>query len=96
MTTSLALLDLVHAADLGVVLADTSGLVSKIRDFIAPVLGLILGLIALTFLMRREFMQFMIFIGIALLVFAVFYVPEFIQSLGKNVGESAKGDITWD
>lgn len=78
------------------VLADTSGLVSKIRDFIGPILGLILGLIALTFLMRREFMQFMIFLGIALLVFAVFYVPDFIQSLGKSVGESADSDITWD
>lgn len=76
------------------VLADASSLVTQARNFIAPFLLFATSIAAITFLFRREMMQFVIFAVIAIVVFAVFYAPEFIANIGKDLGNSNK-NLTW-
>lgn len=79
----------------GAILATTSkGLADQIRDFVAPLLLIACGLFAVTFLVQRQFMSMIIFIVIAILVFAIFYVPEMIGNLGRSVGQTNKS-LTW-
>ena len=77
-----------------IVLADSSGLVNSIRNFVGPIVLLVCGIAALTFLFQRQMMQMVIFIIIAVVVFAIFYAPDFLRSLGTSLGESQK-DIQW-
>lgn len=73
----------------------TDGMVKKIRNFIAPVMLLIVSLISLTFLFKRQFQQFGIFLGITALVAIIFYSPEIIVNFGKSFGEQEKDNIKW-
>lgn len=68
-------------------------LVNNLRDFVAPVVLVITSLIAITFLVRRQTMQFVTFLALGVGIFAIFYAPELIGNLGKSVGESET--ITW-
>ena len=80
------------AFNVGTVIADVSSnnIVKIIRNFIGPIVLLIVSLLAITFLFRREMTQFIIFIVIGVVVLAIFYVPEFIANLGKDVGKEGK------
>lgn len=77
-----------------ILLADSSGLVNSIRNFVGPIVLLVCGIAALNFLYQRQIMQMVIFLIIAVVVLAVFYTPDFIQSLGSSLGESQR-DIKW-
>ena len=78
-----------------IVAAGSESLVNGIRDFIGPILMLIMGIVAITFLFRREMTQFMIFIGIAIVVAVIFYAPGLISNIAKNVNESTGNGGEW-
>lgn len=71
-----------------------SGLADQIRNFVGPLAMLACGIFALVFLVQRQFMQMLIFIIIAVVVFAIFYVPEMLSNLGQSLGESNE-NLSW-
>lgn len=58
-------------------------IVSAIQAYVGPFLLLIIGIVALTFLFRREIMQFVIFLIIAILVAILFYAPGVIKAIAQ-------------
>lgn len=70
------------------VLADSSSLVNTIRNFIAPIVLLVVSIFALTFLFKQQYTKMLGFIVIAIVVFAIFYVPEMLTGLGRSFGSS--------
>ncbi len=76
--------------------ASGASLAKGIRGFIGPILMLIMGLVAITFLFRREMTQFMIFLGIAIVVAIVFYAPDFIVNLAKGVNKESGVGGKWN
>lgn len=70
------------------VLADSSKLVTTIRNFIAPIVLLVVSIFALTFLFKQQYTKMLGFIVIAIAVFAIFYVPEMLTGLGRSFGSS--------
>lgn len=78
-----------------VVLANSaSSLADQIRNFVGPLALIACGIMALAFLVRRQMMQVLIFVVIAILVFAIFYAPEMIANLGKDLGNTNK-NLKW-
>lgn len=71
------------------------GLADQIREFIAPLALVACSIFALVFLVQRQFMQMLIFVVIAIVVFAIFYAPEMISSLGKDLGET-NNNMSWN
>lgn len=76
------------------VLANTETLATAIRNFVGPILMVVVGIIAITFLVRREMTQFITFLIIAVVVFAIFYAPSIIKNLAQGVAGSAGGEWT--
>lgn len=71
-----------------ILLAKSGGsqqLADAIRNFVGPILLLIIGIIAITFLVKREMTQFIIFLVIAIAVALIFYAPGIISSLAGSV-----------
>ena len=60
-------------------------LVTELRNWIAPIVFLVLAGIALSFLVRRQVSQFIQFIAIAVGVMVLFYSPEIIGSIARLV-----------
>lgn len=79
------------------VLAATSGgtLADGIRNFIGPILMLIMGVVAITFLFRREMTQFVIFLVIAIIVAIIFYAPDVIKNIAQGVEDEAGTGGSW-
>lgn len=71
-------------------LVSSTNLTNMLRNFIGPIVLLALGIISLTFLVQRQMTQFIIFLVLAVVVLSIFYVPEWISNLGKNVGNETK------
>lgn len=59
-------------------------IVNALKAYIGPILLLLMGIVAMTFLFRRQISQFLIFIGIAIVVALIFYAPDFIVSISQN------------
>lgn len=72
------------------VAVSSQGFVSTLRNFLGPIVLFFLGVVALTFLVRREMTQFLIFLVLGVVVLAIFYVPEWIGNLGQRFGSSAR------
>lgn len=90
------MIDLFSLVGTDLVLAATGdSLASGIRDFVGPILMLVIGIVAITFLFRREMTQFMIFIVIAVVVAILFYAPDVIANLGKNINQETGLDGSW-
>lgn len=85
-----ALPSIASAYDGVVNLVSSNNLTSMIRNFLAPILLLVLGLVAVVFLFQRQMTQFLIFLVLAVIVMSIFYVPEWISNLGKSVGNETK------
>jgi hypothetical protein len=67
-------------------------LAATIQAYVGPILLLIIGLVALPFLFRRQLMAFGTFVLIAILVAIFFYYPGIILSIaGQFVGETGIG-----
>lgn len=58
---------------------DVNVFVQNARDFIAPIFLLIIGGVALSFLFRRQLMQFLQFFILAVLIGVLFYVPGIVE-----------------
>lgn len=75
-----------------VLAASGASIADGIRNFVGPILMLVMGIVAITFLFRREMTQFIIFLVIAIVVAIIFYAPGLIEDIGKNVNEEVGGD----
>lgn len=58
-------------------------LVDAIQAWVGPIFLLAIGIIAITFLFRRQLMQFAIFIVIAILIAVLFYAPGVLINLAS-------------
>ena len=58
-------------------------IVKTVQAYVGPIFLLIIGIVALTFLFRREIMQFTIFLIIAILVAILFYAPGIVKSIAQ-------------
>ena len=74
-------------------------IVTAVQAYVGPILLLIIGVVALTFLFKREIMQFVIFIIIAILVAILFYAPGVVKSIAQaftgETGGAAGGGSGW-
>lgn len=74
-----------------VILASASGMnasekiAGAVQAYVGPILLLIIGIVAITFLFRRQITQFVIFLVIAIMVAIFFYAPGFIVSIAKDL-----------
>lgn len=64
-------------------LSESSGaeFASKIRAFVGPIVLLIVSLIAISFLFKRQLTQFFQFVALAVVVAVLFYVPGVIENI---------------
>ena len=60
-------------------------LAGDIRGYIAPLLLLGIGIVAISFLVQRQMTQFFQFLALAVVVAAIFYAPDFIATLGTTL-----------
>lgn len=82
MFTLLANPDLFLAAASGDKLATT------LRDFIAPLFLLGVGIAALSFLFRRQITEFLQFVALAIGISLFFYFPGFLEGLAKLLSQA--------
>lgn len=92
MNTLIAINDLTNHF---VLAAGGDSLATGIRNFVGPLLMLTMGLVAMTFLFKREMTQFMIFLVIAILVCIIFYAPDILKNLAQSVNTSSGNGGTW-
>tara|TARA_B100001146_G_C16105460_1_gene401261 strand:- start:719 stop:997 length:279 start_codon:yes stop_codon:yes gene_type:complete len=69
-----------------------SNLQSLIQSIVGPIFLVVVAIIAFTFLVQRQIMQFVIFLIIAIVIAAILYVPSMIQNLGTGLGS----EVTWN
>lgn len=62
-----------------------------IHDIIGPIFLAVMGIIAITFAVRRQLTQFLAFLLIGVGIAAIIYAPDFIKNLGEGVG----GEVKW-
>lgn len=62
-----------------------------LQNIVGPIALIIIGIIAITFLVQRQIMQMVIFLIIGVVVAALIYVPNMIKGLGEGAG----GEISW-
>lgn len=78
-----------------VVAATTETIATGIRNFVGPILLLIISLVAITFLFKREMTQFFIFVVIAIIVALLFYAPGIVKSLAQEAGSTTGNSGSW-
>lgn len=88
------LLDILSNVNSFVLAASGSDIANGIRNFVGPILMLVMGIVAITFLFRREMTQFIIFLVIAIVVAIIFYAPDIISNIGKDVSKEL-GEGGW-
>ena len=69
-----------------------SNLQSLIQSIVGPIFLVVVAIIAFTFLVQRQIMQFVIFLIIAIVIAAILSVPSMIQNLGTGLGS----EVTWN
>ena len=89
------LLDILSNVNSLVLAATGDSLATGIKNFIGPILMLVIRIVAITFLFRREITQFMIFIVIAIVVAILFYAPDVIANLGRNINDETGLNGSW-
>lgn len=68
------------------VMSGHTGVITEIRNFITPIFLLIVGVVALTFLFKRETTKLIQFMLIATLVGALLFTPDIIQNFATWIG----------
>jgi type IV secretory pathway VirB2 component (pilin) len=81
--------DIIANVDPFIIAATSEQLATSIRNFVGPILLVVIGIIAIPFLVRREMTQFIIFVVIAVAVFILFYAPGIVEGLAKGVADTA-------
>lgn len=85
MSTIAILGDLIFQATTG------QGLANMIRTWIAPLFLLAIGLAALTFLIRRQMMEFFQFFALAIFVALFFYYPNVVEKVAAVIAPTLGG-----
>lgn len=75
--------------------ATGNSLADGIRNFIGPILLLVMGIVAITFLFRREMTQFLIFLVISIVVAIIFYAPDVIKNIARGVEKGTGTGGKW-
>ena len=57
------------------------GLASALRNFVGPILMIVIGIVAITFLFKRQLTQFFQFMALAILVALLFYTPGVLPAI---------------
>lgn len=78
-------MDLYSLISLAVVEPQVDSFIAAARDFIAPIFMLVVGIISLTFLMRRQISSFLQFFALTVLIGVLFYFPGIIESFATWV-----------
>jgi hypothetical protein len=71
-----------------VVAAGSVELVGKIREFIAPLFLLAIGIAAMSFLFQRQVTQFLQFAALAVGVAVFFYVPGIVETVARFIASA--------
>lgn len=79
-----------------VLAAGGDSLATGIRNFIGPLLMLTMGIVSMTFLFKRQMTEFFIFLIIAIVVALLFYAPDIIKNLAKDVSTQSGNGGTWN
>ena len=77
--------DFIVAAALG------DNLAALVKSIIGPIFLLAVGIVSITFLVKRQMVQFGVFLLIAVVVAALIYAPGFVQNIGTGLG----GEVKW-
>lgn len=72
----------------------TESLALTMQTWVGPILLLIIGFLAIKFLMNSQIMAFVMFIITAILVAVVFYYPGIIKSIAEAFYDGS-GANTW-
>lgn len=86
---SLATAVIIHSAA-----PDVGGFVTALKAFIAPIFMLAVGIVALTFLMKRQMTQFLQFFGLTILIGVLFYYPGIIEGFAGWAAGLFFGGVT--
>jgi len=65
----------------GIDSATGAGLANALRSFVGPILLIIIGIVAVTFLFKRQLTQFFQFMALAILVALLFYTPDVLPAI---------------
>lgn len=68
--------------------ASGDGLATAIRNFIAPIVLLVIGIMALKYLFRHELTQFFEFAALTVGIGVFFYSPDVVQSLSQVIANA--------
>lgn len=71
-------------------------IVAAVQSYVGPILLLIIGIISITFLMRREVMALVIFLVIGIVVAILFYAPGVIKSIALAFTGETGLDSNWN
>ena len=71
-----------------IVAASGDAIATAIRGFISPLILLFIGVVALSFLMKKEITQFFQFILLAIGVGVFFYTPGVVEKLATVISNS--------
>lgn len=72
----------------GGAVSETTGqeFATAIRNFIGPIVLLIIGLVAVSFLFKRQLTQFFQFMALAVLAGIFFYTPNLVENIATWLG----------
>lgn len=60
-----------------------SGIADALRAFVGPILLIVIGIVAVTFLFKRQLTQFFQFMALAILVALLFYTPNVLPAIAN-------------
>lgn len=75
--------------------AGVEGFVDTVKAYIGPILLLVIGVMSLTFLVRRQISQFLVFILIAIVVSVIFYAPDILTNIAETFAGETKSATGW-
>ena len=62
-----------------------ANIATNLRNFIAPLVLLVIGVVALSYLFKKQLTQFFQFLALAVLVGVLFYTPNVIEKIATWV-----------
>lgn len=71
----------------GIDQATGQNIADLLRDFIGPILLIVIGIVAVTFLFKRQLTQFFQFMALAILVALLFYTPAVLPAIAGWISQ---------
>lgn len=72
-------------SSLSLMTGEVTDITGRIRDFIAPIYLLVVSIVAIIFLLRRQTSALIQFMVIAIIVGVLLFTPEVIEDLAKLI-----------